>query len=260
MIIPQLSIIILCDRNDQVFIQCLESARIAHKILVFDYQSQNDWKKLKKKLNLHDQQLQVIAKNEKIKDFSEARNEAISLIKTPWLMFLDSDEVLSGESYPLILTAIAAENFAAYRVKRVDYYQGHYLCFAEAGNSYPIRLGKSKLIKFNRPIHELAMVAGKVAKSKILLKHYSHQNLTDFFSTIVDYASREAVFQIKNNSVNKIKIIGQMIFYPPLKFFYNYILRLGFLDLLPGFLYALMMSYHSLLVRIYIYEKIFKQQ
>jgi hypothetical protein len=37
----------------------------------------------------------------------------------------------------------------------------------------------------------------------------------------------------------------------------NYWLKLGFLDGFAGLSYALMMSFHSLLVRIYLYEKYF---
>jgi hypothetical protein len=46
-----------------------------------------------------------------------------------------------------------------------------------------------------------------------------------------------------------LKTTLQMIFFPPAKFFFTYVICGGFLDGAAGFVYSFMMSFHSFLVR-----------
>ncbi|MEA2056328.1 MAG: hypothetical protein U9O78_01255, partial [Patescibacteria group bacterium] len=65
------------------------------------------------------------------------------------------------------------------------------------------------------------------------------------------YAEREAHYRFKENKLHKISIVLQLIIFPIFKFICNYFLKLGFLDRMPGLIYASLMSFHSILVRIY---------
>jgi hypothetical protein len=48
--------------------------------------------------------------------------------------------------------------------------------------------------------------------------------------------------------------VVEVIAYPLGKFFYTYVLLLGFLDGAAGFTYSFMMSFHSFLVRVKLYQ------
>ena len=248
-----LSIVILTDRKDQLFIDCLKSAYFAKEILVLDYQSENDWQTLNK-----NKKIRIINKLEKIENFSAVRNEAIALVKTDWLLMLDSDEILQKNAECIIKKLLENKAVAAYQLKRKDVFYKHVLKHGEVGNLWITRLAQTKKIEYQRRVHETPIIDGKIKKSQLVIRHYAHQNLKEFFTAINGYAKLESAWRVEKNwHYSKLRWIIEFFFYPSLKFIQNYLLKLGFLDGLSGFNYAVMMSFHSLLVRVYLYEKYF---
>lgn len=260
MLIKNLSIIILNDRQDHIFHQALLSAAVAAKIIVFDQETDNDWPNLEKKLKKINPQLnfRLILRKKIIEDFADLRNKAIKKVNTPWLMFLDSDEILSSKNLNTLAQLLKNNQVDGYLIRRVDYFHQKQLHFGETGRAYHLRLARTNKIKYLRPIHEIATVTGQVEKSNLIIKHFPHQNISEFFNAINQYAQIEAIFRFTHNiSRSKIKLILETILYPESKFLLNYCLKLGFLDGFAGLTYATLMSLHSLLVRIYLYEKYF---
>lgn len=260
MLIKNLSIIILNDRQDQLFKQALMSVAFAEQIIVLDQESANDWPALEKKLKKLNPQLnfRVIFRKNPITDFADLRNKMIKKVNTPWLMFLDSDEILSKENLKQLPQLLNNDRVDAYLVKRIDYFHQQQLNFGETGSYHSPRLARVNSIKYYRQVHEVGQITGQVKKSNLIINHFSHQNLANFLLSVNQYAQLEADYRLaKNIPYTKTKIILQGIFYPMGKFLLNYWLKLGFLDGFAGLCYAWMMSIHSLLVRIYLYEKYF---
>ena len=258
--IKNLSIIVLNDRQDQLFEQALMSVAFAEQIIVVDQGSANDWQALEKKLRKLNPQLnfRLIFRKNPITDFAALRNKMIKKVSTPWLMFLDSDEILSQENLKQLAELLNDELVDAYLLKRIDYFHQRKLKFGETGNYYSPRLARVNAIKYDRQVHEVAQITGQVKKSNLIIKHFSHQNLANFLLSVDQYAQLEANYRFAQNiPYTKTKIILQAIFYPMGKFLLNYWLKLGFLDGFAGLCYAWLMSIHSLLVRIYLYEKYF---
>jgi hypothetical protein len=260
MLIKGLSIVILNDRQDQIFHEVLFNAAIAQELIVFEQNINNDWLKLEKKLKKINPQLKLrlIFRKYPIKDFADLRNKAIKMVRTPWLMFLDSDEILSSKNLTKLPNLLENKKVAAYKIKRLDFFHGQKLRFGEAGNYQPIRLARSNKIKYQRSIHEIALINGRIKRSSLLIKHLAHQNLEEFFKTVDRYAQLEASYRLsKKQKQSKLALYLQFFFYPPAKFLVNYLFKLGFFDGFAGLSYAIVMSFHSLLVRIYLYEKHF---
>lgn len=260
MLIKNLSIIILNDRQDQLFEQVLMSAAFAEQIIVLDQESANDWQALEKKLKKLNPQLnfRLILRKNPITDFADLRNKMIKKVNTPWIMFLDSDEILSKENLKQLAELLNDDRVDAYLVKRIDYFHQRKLKFGETGNYYSPRLARVNAIKYYRQVHEVAQITGQVKKSNLFINHFPHQNLASFLMSVNQYAQLEANYRFAENvPYPKTKIIFQAIFYPTGKFLLNYWLKLGFLDGFAGLCYACLMSMHSLLVRIYLYEKYF---
>jgi glycosyltransferase involved in cell wall biosynthesis len=260
MLIKNLSIIILNDRQDQVFEQALLSAAPAEELIVFDQGTTNNWlileKKLKK-LNPH-LRFRLIIRRGIIDNFAVQRNQAIKKVHTPWLLFLDSDEVLCKQGLDRIPRLISRKELNAYQLKRTDYFHGKRLRFGETGNCQLLRLARTNHIHYHRQVHEVPVVDGKVEKSNLMIKHFAHQDLNCFLKAINHYAQLEANYRFTEKiNYSKTKLLFELIFYPSAKFFLNYFLKLGILDGFAGLAYAVFMSLHSLLVRIYLYEKYF---
>ncbi len=260
MLIKNLSIIVLNDRQDQLFQQSLMSVAFAEQIIVVDQESANDWPALEKKLKKLNPELKfrLIFRKNPITDFADLRNKMIKKVNTPWLVFLDSDEILSQENLEQLPQLLNNDQVDAYLIKRVDYFHQRQLNFGETANYYSPRLARVNSIKYDRQVHEVAHITGQIKKSNLIIKHFSHQNLANFLLSVNQYAQLEADYRLAMQiPYTKSKIILQGIFYPTGKFLFNYWLKLGFLDGFAGLCYAWMMSIHSLLVRIYLYEKYF---
>lgn len=189
--------------------------------------------------------LTVITLNQdEIIDFAAARNSELAKVKTPWVLFLDSDEKLSPELEAEIHKAIEAPEFDAYYLKRNDVFLGRELKYGETGNASFIRLAKKEYGKWERPVHEVWVGSSRVGSLSAPLLHEPHPSISSFLTKIDRYSTIDAEYrkaQGVKSSLFKIAV------YPFAKFFHNYIFRLGFLDGTPGVIMAAMMSFHSYL-------------
>lgn len=243
--IAQLSAVILTNRNDERFLNALKSVQFAEEIIIIDNNSNNDWKVLKEKY-----QIKVIDHSEKITDFSKPKNEVLKEINTQWVLFLDSDEILSDEADQQIKEIINQDLFDAISIKRIDYYLNKPLMYGETSGAQFIRLFKKNMGKFSRNVHEKVDYDGKVGEANFQILHYSHNSIKDFLEKITSYALLDS----KEKRLTKNEAIIQMITFPIGKFLLNYFFKLGFLDGYRGIVYAVVMSLHSFFVRVYYYE------
>ena len=118
-------------------------------------------------------------------------------------------------------------------------------------------MGKKNIINWQRPVHECLEKKTIIFKSKIIIKHFAHSSIYEFLNTIKNYAWLEANYRLKKQkrmiSLPKTVYL-ELIFYPVGKFILNYFIKLGLLDGWRGLAYAVIMSLHSLFVRIFLYE------
>lgn len=239
-----LSVVILTHRADERLVKCLKSVDFADEILVLDDNSHFNWSKYP-----HVKVHKIACP---IDDFGTVRNQGLKLAKNEWVFFLDSDEYLDGHAESHFAKAIAQEELDGFWLRRIDIYAKHTMSHGEVGHVYFLRLMRKKVAQFERTVHEFGVVAGDTENMEAIIRHEPHLNVTEFFEKITRYAYLEAQSRPK---YSKGKWWFEVIFYPPGKFLYNYLLKLGFLDGWPGFVYAYCMSFHSLLVRIYLYDR-----
>ena len=241
-----LSIIILAHRIDGRLEKSLRSAQFASDVIVIDNQSVGDWSELRKQY-----QFRVIPYSQRIEDWSVVRNQAIQHALHDWVFFLDSDEEIVPASIPAIQTVVKSAFFTGAIARRSDIFYLKQLRYGEAGNIALLRLGKKNHITFNRPVHEEASIDGPISTLDINILHHSHLSIEEFLQKVMLYAQLEA----KHRHAQGAKLfIPTMLFFPIGKFLLNYIGKLGFLDGWQGFIYAFLMSLHSLFVLVYQFE------
>ena len=185
--------------------------------------------------------------NKPITDFAAARNKLLNDSKDDWILFLDTDEVISQELNNEILKLVQNDNINGYYLKRDDYFFGRWLRFGETANVRLLRLGRKGSGKWKNPVHEVWNISGPTGELKNPLLHYSHPTIKSCISKINQYTDIAA----KDKKFNFFELI-----YPIIKFIQNYFLRRGFLDGFPGFVMAYMMSLHSLIVRVKTYDSL----
>lgn len=220
-----LSIIILSRPNEPLLAQTRKSANFADEILVIE--------------------------EEQITNFAQVRNQALTKAKHEWVLFLDSDEVISPDSVNEIKEIVNENRLDGVYLRRQDIFYNKPLRFGEAGRIKLLRMGKKSKMAWNRPVHEVVAIDGLVEESNIRLLHYAHSSIDEFINSVINYAYLEAKYRLDQ----KMSFSSfQMIFYPPAKFIFNYIIKLGFPDGWRGLCYAMVMSLHSLAVRVFQYE------
>ncbi|MEK7605469.1 MAG: glycosyltransferase family 2 protein [Patescibacteria group bacterium] len=237
-----ISAVVLVKNQEGQLKDCLDSLKWCDEIVVIDDDSTDYSVEVAKNMGA-----KVYTRSLR-GNFSQQRNYALEKVKNDWVLFVDADErvspELSEEIYQQTSQFLTSVN--GFLIPRVDYLWGRRLRFGETKSSKFLRLARKDKGEWVGQVHEQWKVIGNTATFKNSLSHYPHQTIREFLSEINFYSTlRAQELHSQKKSVTKLEIL----LYPLGKLFYNYFLRLGFLDGVPGLLVCFMMSFHSFLVR-----------
>ncbi|HYM65388.1 MAG TPA: glycosyltransferase family 2 protein [Candidatus Sulfotelmatobacter sp.] len=241
-----ISVVILTKNEEKNIVDCLESISWVDEIIVIDDYSEDRTLEVIKNLNLKEK-IKVIKRRLNY-DFSNQRNFGLSKTKFDWVFFLDADERVSRSLREEINSIIINKNkdYFGFYIPRKDVLWGKLLKHGETGDIKLLRLVKKGQGKWEGKVHETYMSKEKIGSLENYILHFPHQTTDEFLKEINFYTSIRAKelydLGLKTN-------LFQVIFYPKTKFFVNFILKLGFLDGLEGFIFAIFMSFHSFLTR-----------
>lgn len=232
-----ISAVILSHNDEEPLRRSLASLAFCDEIIVIDDESVNLSLPKSKKIRLYKRALHG--------DFAAQRNYGLSRAKGEWVLFVDSDEVVSPTLAKEIQKAVTVD-CAGFYLRRMDWQFGKKLTHGETNKVRLLRLAKKDAGKWARPVHEVWNIEGAVGTLVTPLDHFPHPNVAQFVKDINMYSTLNAHFLY----TEKIKVPGwQIVVYPAAKFFVDYIWYLGFLDGTAGAVVALMMSMHSFLTR-----------
>lgn len=235
-----ISAVVLTKNEEKNIVDCLESLSWCDEIIVVDNNSEDRTLEVSQKFGA-----KVFIRNLN-NDFSAQRNFGLEKASGDWILFIDADERVSEELKEEIQFEIKNNKVDGYLIKRLDSIWGRELWHGETGNIKLVRLAKKNSGKWEGKVHEEWKIEGKLGGLRNFIIHYPHPTISDFLKEINFYTDLRAkeLFEkgVKSDSVS-------ILFYPTAKFFNNYFLKLGFLDSIRGLVVALMMSFHSFLVR-----------
>lgn len=189
----------------------------------------------------------VLRTKKPITDFAKARNALLAKTPGDWVFFVDTDEVVSPALKKEIEFVIQNSKYEGFLLKRSDYFLGRFLKFGETANVRLLRLARKNAGQWIGQVHEVWKINGAVGELNNPILHYPHPTISEFIAHINHYTD------IRAKEISTFSLWQTLVF-PPAKFFQNYFLRLGFLDGFPGFAMAFMMSLHSLIVRVKMYD------
>ncbi|MBI3070130.1 MAG: glycosyltransferase family 2 protein [Candidatus Levybacteria bacterium] len=239
-----ISAVVLTKNEEKNIVDCLESLAWCDEIIVVDDNSEDRTSEIAQKMGAS------VFVHSLDKDFSKQRNFALSKAKGEWVLFVDADErAASGLKEEIIhLTTVhdRGKELNGFFIRRRDFMWGKELKHGETGSIKLLRLARKDAGEWEGTVHEKWKIKGRVGELKNPLVHYPHQTIAEFLQEINFYTSLSAKQLYKNG----IKVRWfDIILYPKAKFIYNYFIKLGFRDGLPGFIFAILMSFHSFLVR-----------
>ena len=237
-----ISAVVLTKNEEKNIVKCLASIEWCDEILVIDDESIDKTVDLAKKTKAH---VYVHPKND---DFSSQRNFGLEKAKGEWVLFVDADERVSSALWYEIMQYINAsiKDYYGFYIKRNDNLFGKVLEHGETGNVSLLRLAKKGAGTWSGSVHEVWNVKGNTMQLKNYLEHYPHKTVEEFLKDINYYTDIKALELYRD----KIKVFWPTIIFLPFgKFILNYFIKRGFMDEVPGLVLALMMSFHSFLVR-----------
>ncbi len=250
-----ISAIILTKDEEENIGKCLESVKWCDEMIIVDDKSSDRTVEIAKKYKA------AVYTNFLDNDFSAQRNFGLSKANNDWVLFVDSDELISDALAYEISNAINLGDqnlpgFNGYYLKRTDFLWGKQLRYGETGNIKFLRLAKKNCGFWEGAAHEKWKIKGRVGSLVNPLLHFPHRTLEEFLKEINFYTDLRAADLYKK----KAKVYWwTIIAYPKTKFILNYFIRGGFLDGLPGLVFAIVMSFHSFLVRGKLWQKNMKK-
>jgi glycosyltransferase involved in cell wall biosynthesis len=234
-------------KNEESHIEkCLMSLKFCGELVVIDDNSIDKTREISKKLGAK------VFNRSSEDDYSGQRNYALTKTRGDWILFIDADERVSKKLQNEILKSISQNTFSGFKLKRQDIFLRKKLKYGEAANVELVRLAKRNSGIWERPVHEIWNVKGKIGKLENRLTHIPHPNISSFIERVNRYTTIESKYRI---SIGQKGSLLEMLFFPVGKFVANYIFLFGFKDGFPGLIMAYIMSLHSLVVRIKIIDQ-----
>ena len=237
--------VILTKNEDKNIKKCIESVKWCDEIIIIDDNSTDKTLEIAKKYNVK------IFFHSLDNDFSAQRNFGISKAKNEWVLFVDSDEIISDAlafeiSNAITLKDQSLRSFNGFYIKRSDFMWGKRLMHGETGNISLLRLARKNKGLWKGMTHEKWEITRPVGRLVNPLLHFPHTTLEEFLREVNFYTDIRA----QELKTKKTKVFfWSIVFYPVGKFLINFIFKKGFMDGMQGLIFAIVMSFHSFLVR-----------
>jgi len=233
-----LSVAIVCQDEEDRIEDCLESVSFADEIVVVDSGST-------------DRTLEIVQRytdrvfHREWQGWKDQKKWAADRCVNEWVLTLDADEVVSPELKESILHVLKGprEEVDGYTFARRTYYQGRWIKHAGWYPDKKLRLyKKSRAVFAGEDPHEVIEVSGKTGHLNGDLWHYTYRDFRHHARQLERYAAVNA--EAKHKKGVRFKV-SDLVLRPPFTFLKTYVLKLGFLDGLPGFVISVMNGHYT---------------
>ena len=130
----------------------------------------------------------------RLESFAAQRNFALTRVRTPWVLFIDSDERVTPALAAEIRAATRDETVAGYWIPRKNLFKGRWVRHAGWSPDYQLRLFQVAKGRYDpsRFAHETVLLDGPDRRLAELLTHYNYASARQFLSKQRRYAQLEA--------------------------------------------------------------------
>jgi glycosyltransferase involved in cell wall biosynthesis len=270
-----ISVLILTLNEEQNLPRCLNSVGWSDDIVILDSFSTDRTLEIAKAAGAR-----VVQR--KFDNWAMHQNWALTNIsfKHPWVYYSDADEVVPANFRDEMLAAVRSESgVVAYRTRYKNYFMGRWIRHCGIYPVWILRLFKPDKVRWERQVNPVAVVDGKEGRLQEHFEHFSFNNGLDaWFAKHNRYSWQEAEESLKSLGKGGFTFGGlwshepatrrralkelsfRLPFRPLLRFLYMYIIRLGFLDGLPGYYYCRLLAIYEFMIVIKMREIRRRQQ
>jgi glycosyltransferase involved in cell wall biosynthesis len=220
---------VLITRNAAAVLDaCLETLQFADEIVVVDSNSSDGTPAIAARRGARVVQKEWLG-------FGRQKQFAVDQAKHDWVLCLDADERVSPELAGSIRQALAGPVSPVYRMARRNRFLGRWLSHGEGYPDWSPRLFNRLNARWSDDlVHEKVLYAVTPGTLDGDLMHDSSDDLAAYLDRQNRYttlAARQAY------ELGRSTGVLHLLFSPVVRFFKFYILRLGFLDGVPGLLH-----------------------
>jgi len=166
--------------------------------------------------------------------FGPTKNKAADFARNPWILSLDSDEMILEPLFQEINALSLENNHTVYSLKRDNYFLGEQVKHSGWGNDRLIRLYHKGVHRFNaNMVHEYVELHHNslIIPLKSPFKHLAITDINQFLTKVSHYSD---IASNNQKTCSFTIVIVKSLF----AFFRTFILQLGFLDGWRGFVIA----------------------
>jgi len=187
-----LSAIVIAKNESRHIADCIASLRWADEVVVCDTGSDDDTLALARQAGAR------VIPGHPFENYAQTRNAALdSATRADWVLFVDADERATPELGDEILETIQSRGLAppapvGYWVPRHNYILGKLTLGAGWYPDYQMRLLRRGYARYERPVHEVAILDGAEDRLKHPLIHYNYETLEQFHAKQRRYIQHDA--------------------------------------------------------------------
>ncbi len=223
---------------------CIESAKGVGEVIVVDSFSSDDTLRIAGEMGA------VVYQREFVSHASQ-KNWGVGKCSGEWILILDADERLSPGLRDEIALACENDEFVGYWLKRSNEYLGRRIRFCGWHRDRVLRFFKNGKGRYpEKSVHERLSLDGTAGSFRGALFHNPYRDLSDHVERIGRYSRGGA----KDLRARGRGWFPGILLNPPARFLRMYILQLGFLDGLPGFILCIMASFNVFLKYVFLRE------
>ena len=223
-----LSVVLIAHNAGHQLEECLASASFADEIVLVDSGSTDATREV-----AHEHGARVVAKD--WLGFGRQKQFAVEQARHDWVLCLDADERVSPELAASIQAALAAPAAPVFRMPRRNRFLGRWLAHGEGYPDWSPRLFNRLNARWSDDlVHEKVLYAVTPGTLKGDLLHDPGDDLSAYLERQNRYttlAARQAY------DLGRSAGVLHLLLSPVVRFFKFYVLRLGFLDGVPGLLH-----------------------
>jgi len=235
----RLSVIIPCFNEEKNIEACLASVSWADEILVVDSFSTDGTLEIVRRYT------DRIFQHEYLNSAAQ-KNWTIPRALHDWVLIVDSDERVTPELKNEITSLLMQRpQKDGYWIRRKNYLFGIEIRYSGWGTDSVLRLFRKDIGRYQeKRVHaEIDLVNSGMLEG--FLEHHSVSSLADWVTKINRYSTWKARDKFERGT--KAPVL-HMILRPPVRFFKDFVLRLGMLDGWRGFLIASMSAFAELVM------------
>jgi glycosyltransferase involved in cell wall biosynthesis len=164
----KISVIVLTKNEEEVIANCLNSVSFCDEVVVIDSMSTDKTVEIAKRMNAK-------VYESSFAEFSQMRNFGKEKSSGEWILYIDADELVTGQLQDEIKEIIKSGGKDAYILLRKNYYLGNFAW--PKLDRMPRLFKKTALLRWEGKLHETPIVKGDVGILHSHLLHYTHRNL-----------------------------------------------------------------------------------